>query len=71
MSFTTGVEGCGSALWISLQEMGHPHPSTPVVKDIYTIDSLVNDNTRQLCIRTIDMCFYWFCDRVRQGHYLL
>ena len=61
----------GAALRISLEEMGHHQPPTPVVTDSATSDGFVNDNIRQRKSRAIDMRFYWVRDRVRQGHYIV
>jgi hypothetical protein len=31
--------------------------------------SIANDNIKQQCSWAIDMCFYWVCNRVRQGQF--
>ena len=58
----------GSALRISLKEMGHHQPPTPVVTEIATSDGFLNDNIRQRKSRAIYMIFYLVQYRVRQGH---
>ena len=58
-------------LKISLEEMVHHQPPTPVVTDSATINGFVNDNIRQRQSRATDMRFYGVCNRVIQGHYLL
>ena len=61
----------GSVLKISLEEMGHHQPPTPVVTDSATNDGFVNDNNGQRKSRAIGMILYWVRRRVRQGHYLV
>ena len=56
-------------LRISLGEMKHPQPPTPVATDNSAACSIVNDTAKQKRSRAIDMRFYWVRDRVRQGHF--
>jgi hypothetical protein len=56
-------------LRISLVEMKHPQPPTPVATDNSAACSIVNDTAKQKRSRAIDMRFYWVRDRVRQGHF--
>jgi hypothetical protein len=45
-------------LHITLQEMGHPQPATPVQTNNSTC-GIANDNIKQQCSCTIDMHFFW------------
>eukprot|EP00978_Attheya_sp_CCMP212_P025273 scaffold80937_cov51-Attheya_sp.AAC.2 len=56
-------------LRISLGEMKHPQPPTPVATDNSAACRIVNDTAKQKRSRAMDMCFYCVRDRVRQGHF--
>ena len=61
----------GYAQIISLKEMVHRQPLTPLTIDSATSDGFVNDSIRQQKSRAIDMIFYWVRYRVIQVHYLV
>jgi hypothetical protein len=48
---------------IILEEMGHPQPPTPVHTDNCTADAIVNSHMQPKHTKTMDMSFYWLCDR--------
>jgi hypothetical protein len=56
-------------LRITLEEMGHKQPATPVQTDNSTACGIANNNIKQQRSRAIDMRFYWVRDRVKQGHF--
>ena len=51
--------------------MVRQQPHAPFVADIVIVDGFFNINTLQRISRAIDMRFYWVCDIVIQGHYLM
>ena len=53
----------------TLEELGHPHPPTPVLVDNSTAVGLANDTVTQRRSRAIDMRFYWVRDRFNQQQY--
>jgi len=53
----------------TLDEMGHPQPSTPIQVDNSTACGIANDNIRQQRSRAIDMRFYWVRDRTDQKQF--
>ena len=55
-----------AALIISLEEMVHQQPPTPLFTDSATSDGFLNFNIRQIKSRAIDMILYWVHDRARQ-----
>lgn len=65
--FHNAKEAC--SLRITLEEMGHPQPPTPILTDNSTAVGIANDTIKQKRSKAIDMRFYWLRDRVRQGHF--
>jgi hypothetical protein len=64
-------ENCkrGTILRTTLNEMGHPQPTTPVQTDNSTACGIANANIKQQRSRAIDMRFYWVRDRSDQGEF--
>jgi hypothetical protein len=56
-------------LRITLEELGHNQPATPVKTDNSTAAGIINDTVKQKRSKAIDMRFYWVRDRVRQGQF--
>ena len=56
---------------ITLQELGHPQPPTPIVTDNSTASGIANDSVKQKRSKAMDMRFYWVRDRVRQGQFIV
>jgi hypothetical protein len=54
---------------ITLEELGHPQPPTPMVTDNSTVMGITNDSVKQKRSKVMDMPFYWIRDRVRQGQF--
>jgi hypothetical protein len=67
--FHNGKEAC--PLRACLQELGHPQPPTPLQTDNSTAAGIANDSVKQKRSKAIDMRFYWICNRVRQGQFLV
>jgi hypothetical protein len=53
----------------TLEEMGHPQPSTRLQTDNTTTTRYSNDRIKQRCTRAMDMLFHWVKDRVKQGQF--
>jgi hypothetical protein len=58
----------GVSIRITLEEMGHPQPPTPVQVNNSTACGIANESIRQLRSRAMDIRFYWIQDRIRQNH---
>jgi hypothetical protein len=58
-------------LRVTLTEMGHPQPATPIQTDNACAAGIVNDTVKQRRSRAMDMRFYWIKDRVAQGQYIV
>jgi hypothetical protein len=56
---------------VTLTELGHMQPATPMQTDNSTAASFANDTIKQKRSKAIDMRFYWIKDRVRQGQFIL
>jgi hypothetical protein len=56
---------------ITLEELGHPQPPTPIVTDNCTASGIANDSVKQKRSKAMDMRFYWIRDRVRQGQFIV
>jgi hypothetical protein len=65
--FHSGKEAC--SIQITLEEMGHPQPPTPIGADNNTAAGTANDSIKQKRSKAMDMCFHWMRDRVRQGQF--
>ena len=51
----------------TLEEVGHPKPSTALHTDNSTANGILNGTVKQRRSRAIDMRFYWLKDRAEQG----
>ena len=67
--FHNAKEAC--PMRITLEELGHPQPPTPLQTDNSTASGIVNDTVKQRRSKAIDMRFYWIRDRVRQGQFFI
>ena len=56
---------------ITLEELGHPQPATPIVTDNSTASGIANDSVKQKRSKAMDMRFYWVRNRVRQGQFIV
>jgi hypothetical protein len=56
---------------ITLEELGHSQPPTPLVTDNSTASGITNESVKQKRSKAMDMRFYWVGDRVRQGQFLV
>jgi hypothetical protein len=65
--FHNGRKAC--PLRITLEELGHPQPPTPIATDNTTASSIANHTVKQK--RSINMRFYWIQDHRRQGQFAI
>jgi hypothetical protein len=56
---------------ITLEELGHTQPPTPIVTDNSTASGIANHSVKQKRSKAMDMRFYWIRDRVRQGQFIV
>lgn len=61
----------GTVVRITLDEVGHPQPATPVQVDNSTATGIVNNTVKQQRSRAMDMRFYWVRDRIHQGQFYI
>jgi hypothetical protein len=57
----------GAVLCTTLEELGHPHPPTPLETENTTATGYINGTIKQKRTKAMDMHFYWIKDRVKQG----
>jgi len=65
--FLTAKHAC--PLCVALHKLGHDQPSTPIQTDNTTTTSIANDTIKQKQSKSINMHFYWICNRIHQGQY--
>jgi hypothetical protein len=56
----------GAPLRVTLTELGHTQPPTPLRTDNSTAYGIVNETIKQKRSKTMDMRYHWLTDRVRQ-----
>jgi hypothetical protein len=56
---------------VTLDELGHTQPATPMQTGNSTAAGFANDTIKQKRSKAIDMRFYWIKDRVRQNQFLV
>jgi hypothetical protein len=62
----TGIIFC-----LTLADMGHPQPKTPVHCDNATAVGIANNTIKRQCSQSMEMRFFWVGDKVAQGMYKL
>jgi hypothetical protein len=62
----TGIVFC-----LTLADMGHPQPKTPVHCDNATAVGIANNTIKRQRSRSMEMRFFWVGDKVAQGMYAL
>ena len=55
---------------VTLIELGHPQPATPLETDNSTANGIMNKTVKQNRSKEIDMRFYWLQDQVPQGQFV-
>jgi hypothetical protein len=61
----------GIPLPTTLIEMGHDQEATPIQTDNVCAAGITNENVKQRRSKVIDMRFYWICDRIKQGQFII
>jgi hypothetical protein len=56
----------GAPLRVTLTELGHTQPTTPLRTDNSTAYGIVNETIKQKRSKAMDMRYHWLTDRVRQ-----
>jgi hypothetical protein len=59
----------GAPLRITLKELGHKQPPTPMITDNSTASGIANEPVKEKRSKAMDMRFYSIRDRVRQNQY--
>jgi hypothetical protein len=67
--FVNGQEA--TSLRVTLEELGHPQPPTPIQTDNSTAAGFINNTIKQKRSKAIDMRLYWLKDQVSQGQFLI
>ena len=57
----------GKVLRLTLMELGHPQPPTPVHCDNSTAAGIANDSVKKQCSRSMEMRFFWVTEQVTNG----
>jgi hypothetical protein len=65
--FYNGKEG--APICITLKELGHKQPPTPMVTDNSTASGIAKESVKQKRSKAMDMQFYWTRERVRKNQY--
>jgi hypothetical protein len=59
----------GAPLRVTLTELGHTQPPTPLRTDNSTAYGIVNETIKQTISKAMDMRYHWLIDRVRQKQF--
>ena len=59
----------GKVLRMTLEELGHPQPATPVHCDNSTATGIANDSVKKQRSRSMEMRFFWVTDQVKNGSF--
>jgi hypothetical protein len=59
----------GAPLRVTLTEMGHTQPPTPLRTNNSTAFGILNETIKQKRSKAMDMRYHWLTDRVRQTHF--
>jgi hypothetical protein len=59
----------GAPLRVTLTELGHIQPPTPLRTDNSTTFGILNENIKQKRSKAMDMRYHWLTDRVRQKQF--
>lgn len=66
-AYIAAQEGC--PIRLTLAELGHPQPATPLQTDNSVAKGIIDGTVKQRRSKAIDMRFYWLKDRVAQNQY--
>ena len=54
---------------MTLEELGHPQPQTPVHCDNATAVGIANNTVKRQRSRSMEMRYFWVCDKIAQDAY--
>ena len=54
---------------MTLEELGHPQPHTPVHCDNATAVGIANNTVKRQRSRSMEMRYFWVCDKIAQDAY--
>ena len=57
----------GIIMRLTLQEMGHPQPATPIHCDNMMVTGIENDTIKKQRSPSMEMRFFWVTDQVKNG----
>jgi hypothetical protein len=60
-----------TAFRVTLDELGHIQPPTPIQTDNACASGIANETIKQRRSKAIDMRFYWVKDRVEQKQFII
>ena len=66
-TFSNAKEAC--PMRVTLEELGHPQPATPMKVDNATAVAFANDTMKFKRTKAIDMRFFWIRDRVKNNQF--
>ena len=61
----------GKIMRLTLLEMGHPQPATPIHTDNTTAAGIANNTVKRQRSRAMDMRYFWITDQVEQKQFLV
>jgi hypothetical protein len=59
----------GMIFRMTLEELGHPQPRTPVHCDNATAVGIANNTVKRQRSRSMEMRYFWICDKIAQDAY--
>ena len=59
----------GKIIRLTLEEMGHKQPPTPIHCDNITATGIANDTVKKQQSRSMEMRFFWITDQVKIGNF--
>ena len=59
----------GRVLWLTLADMGHPQPPTPIHCDNATAVGISNETVKKHRSRPMEMRYFYSCEQVRRGNF--
>ena len=59
----------GRIIWLTLTEMGHPQPPTPIHVDNTTAVGIANDTIKKQRSGSFEMRYLYACDQVKAGNF--
>ena len=59
----------GRIMRLTLEEMGHPQPSTPINVDNSTAVGIVNGTVKRQRSRSMEMQYFYTCDQVKRKQF--